>query len=81
MGFGEAVAQAFKLFVLVAAFAFERVRSKEERIEDWRGRQASFAEMVQKALIEIQTRAIENNTGDADDAVDAAIKKQTTEKK
>lgn len=74
MGFAEAVSQAFKLFVLVVGFAFEQSRTRDERIEDWRKRQADFDAMVQRALIRLQTQAIQNNTDDADDAIDKAGK-------
>lgn len=72
MGFGETLAQALRLLVLVLSYALERARAREERIADWRARRALFDAMVLQALDRMRRDAeAENATVDVvDDAVD-----------
>lgn len=75
MSFAEALAQAFKLFVVVVSYAFEQAKKREQRIADWQLRQEAFERMVTQALLEMRSRAqLERKQIDVvDDAVDNAI--------
>lgn len=74
MSFAEALAQAFKLFVTVVAYAFDQAKKKEERVADWRARQELFEKMVTQALTEMRIKAeIEKKQVDVvDDLLDKA---------